>query len=266
MPDPGVFTIPLEYHLDGENLVATIPCREIKYPRDVVIKDVGELNEKVTFPLESIDMLPYFGAADPAQQGDIFVPDGSGALIHLNNGKTNAGGYIAPVYGRDNSSEPKKSERLTKRLVHLPVFGMRQGARAFLGIIEEGAALAKIRAEVAGRINSYNSVSAEFTTMPVTTVGFGAVKITEDAKEIDIANEESGISTVHQNRLYQGDIKIRYAFLDGKDAGYVGMAKYYRGYLMKRKGLTKLDSRAGSPIFPRTDRVDPRQEAGHGGQ
>ena len=41
------------------------------------------------YPVNSISLLSFFGAAGQEREGSMFVPDGSGALIHFNNGKTN---------------------------------------------------------------------------------------------------------------------------------------------------------------------------------
>lgn len=51
-----------------------------------------------------IDLLEYFGAAGPEEEGYMFVPDGSGALIMFNNGKVNAPAYIGYVYGEDKTN------------------------------------------------------------------------------------------------------------------------------------------------------------------
>ncbi|MFY9424513.1 MAG: hypothetical protein WAQ58_07250, partial [Bacillota bacterium] len=65
IPNPEVFTIPIIVTIDGPNLVVTIPAGEIEYPIDVVTKD-GEI---ATFMPQSLDLLPYFGAADTAAEG-----------------------------------------------------------------------------------------------------------------------------------------------------------------------------------------------------
>lgn len=47
-------------------------------------------------------LLPYFGAAGAGEQGYMLVPGGSGALIELNNGKTNLEPYETELlYGED---------------------------------------------------------------------------------------------------------------------------------------------------------------------
>ena len=84
-----VFHVPIEYTLDGDNLVVRVPASEIRYPKDVLNAE----GQKVTYPLVSIDVLPYLGAADNTADGYMFVPDGSGALIRLNNNKTGLNAY-----------------------------------------------------------------------------------------------------------------------------------------------------------------------------
>ena len=68
------FQIPLTYRLEGETLLASID------PEEIVYNDNG-------YYLVNIDLLRYFGAS-MREDGYLFVPDGSGALIYFNNGKT----------------------------------------------------------------------------------------------------------------------------------------------------------------------------------
>ncbi|NLY89223.1 MAG: hypothetical protein GX085_06335 [Firmicutes bacterium] len=215
-----IFTIPLYYTLDGENLVVTIPSNEVVYHS--------------SYPLTEIRVLEFFGAAGPEAEGYIFVPDGSGALIHLNNGKTRHRAYYGPVYGRDYARQ--YTEIFEEReQVYLPVFGMKQGDQAFFAIIEKGDALATIIADVSGRINSYNTVCAEFSS-----VAHGTIDLTTLAG--------NNVIKVYQKRIAQGDFQIRYAFLTGEKADYMGMAEYYRDYLFK-KGALKAERTAGAVPF-----------------
>ena len=68
------FTVPVLYTLDSFGLTASVLTSEIKE---------SEKN-KIT----EISLLPYFGAASVNDSGYFLVPDGSGALIGFNNGKT----------------------------------------------------------------------------------------------------------------------------------------------------------------------------------
>ena len=81
LPNLEIFQVPIEYVLDGPNLLVRIPAKDIVYPIDVE----DTLGEKYTFPLLRISVLEWFGAAGAEQDGYILVPDGSGALIYLNN-------------------------------------------------------------------------------------------------------------------------------------------------------------------------------------
>lgn len=206
-----IFTVPLEYTLEGENLVVKIPTEEIVYDPE--------------FPLHSIRLLEFFGAAGTQDVGYILVPDGSGAIINLNNGRTTSQPFAAQVYGRDFSIPMEDLSEINEQ-AYLPVFGLAKSNRAFLAKIERGAPLAVIRADVSGRINSFNSVFSEFTTIPADVLDVGAL---------------SGLNVihVHQPRIFEGDIQIRYSFLNGSEATYVGMAHHYQNYLVELYGLQR---------------------------
>lgn len=220
-PKLDVFTIPMEYILDGENLLVRIPTEEIEYHE--------------TFPLHSIRVLEFFGAADRDAQGYILVPDGSGSLINLNNNKQHHQPFSVEVYGWDMSIPQTELTEITEQ-AYLPVFGLRKENRAFFAIIEEGEAMARIRADVAGRTNSYNNVFAEFNTIPTDILNLGIM-----------AGRD--VVHVHQDRIFEGDIKIRYAFFYDKQASYVGMAHYYQEYLVERFGLERLEPDRSIPFF-----------------
>ena len=233
-PNQIVFAAAIEYVLDGDCLVVRVPARDLRYPKDV-LDDQGL---KVSYRLHSIDILPYFGAAGQNESGHIFVPDGSGALIYLNNGKTDRQPYQQPVYGLDNALSIKMERRGYDELVRLPVFGLATERRGHLALIEEGDTLARIRADVAGRVNSYNSVSARINVLPT-------------ARAIVYANEygTADYLNVYQARSYHGDVTIRYFLLSGADANYAGMARRYQAYLVDRYGLSRLEYTRGLPLY-----------------
>lgn len=223
-PKRDIFTIPLEYTIDGENLVVRIPTEEIVYHED--------------FPINTIRLLGSFGAADTEQEGYIFVPDGSGALINLNNNKQHFEPFVVQVYGRDHSVPLNELSEISDH-AYLPVFGLSKGDRAFFAIIERGAPLASIRADVSRRVNSYNSVFSEYTTIPTSALDVGALA------GINIVN-------VHQERIFVGDIQLRFAFLYGDEATYTGMAHEYQSYLLSRYDLDRVDVDESVPLFINT--------------
>ena len=79
------------------------PGDRIEYPAQVIDPVTGEM---VSYPLATISLLNYFGAAYTDSNGYILVPDGSGALIYTNNGKTDASLYNRRVYGTDYAQQP----------------------------------------------------------------------------------------------------------------------------------------------------------------
>lgn len=242
MPNPEVFQVAIEYTLDKDNLVVRVPSSDIVYPQNAVTKD-GSL---VTFPPYALSVLQYFGAADRNQDGYILVPDGSGALIYLNNQKSNASQYLRPVYGSDKSLAPVNEVISVEQQIHLPVFGMTHGDQAFLAIIESSDSTARISADVAGRADSYNKVSAQFVLIPqAETTLKGDISGTFSVTNMKVQTKMN----VYQSRMCHEDIRIRYCFLDGDDADYVGMAKCYRDYLVVNGSLTRLRASDNIPLY-----------------
>lgn len=220
------FTIPLNYRLDGENLVVSIDPEAVSYNED-------------GYYLVDIDMLPYFGAAGDAD-GYIFVPDGSGALIYLNNGRTTAASYYAMVYGQDESKRilnKTQSEVDAALSIKLPVFGLKADDQAFFAIIEEGAGYADISADIGGRLTSYNNVYA----------GFSYLQYGPTALSDMIGGSNS--YQLYGSKDFTGIYQVRYAFLTGEQADYSGMAAYYREYLEEQGVLERKTTSEELPLY-----------------
>ncbi len=239
-----VFKIPLEYYLEDDSLLVRIPTSEIEYPVNVL----DEFGKKTSYPLVSVEVLPFFGAAGVNDQGYIFVPDGSGALINLNNGKITANPYGQMVYGKDlGLTQPKEIQPVTKG-AHIPVFGLKENTQAFFAIIEEGDAIAKIKADISGRKYSYNTVWPEFSVIAQDKAGLQAS--VPDARGATIQwIQKQNVINVFQQQIYAEDLKIRYTFLHEAKANYSGMAEYYRDYLVKKYGLEKIAPGTTIPFY-----------------
>lgn len=240
-PNPVVFHVAVEYVLEGDSLVVRIPVDSISYPTDAPY--VG--GKRGAYPLTSIDLLKYFGAAGLDEQGYMLVPDGSGGLIDFNNGRLFAPAYQSSVYGRDNSLDESTELLAEAEQIYLPVFGMKRGSNGFICIIEEGQPLARIRADVAGRVDSYNKVYPAFTVVPQ---GTSALKgVPQWRSGVTGGNQQINI---YQPRKPDSDFQVRYAFLSGDDADYSGMARRYQQYLEDRAVLRPLEADDdGLPFF-----------------
>lgn len=250
-PNLRTFQVSVEFFLDGPSLVARIPGESISYPDRVIDPATGN---RVTYPLTNISLLPYFGASDTASDGYLFVPDGSGALIYANSNKTGVQPYSGLVYGRDLAAQllPEFSSVDLER-IYLPVFGLKDGDRAFVGIIENGDGIARIEATVAGMHDSFNKVWASFDVMPQVRVNLEAAGARIGLRQLAL--------NMYQVRPYRGDITTRYYFLNGDDADYVGMAKRYREYLAEHRGLSRVRAPESLPFLLHVvggiDRIQP---------
>ncbi|GIO84099.1 hypothetical protein J25TS5_10310 [Paenibacillus faecis] len=216
-PEPRVFHASMEYTLDGDSLLAKIPVSSIDFPAE--------------YPVNTISFLSFFGAGGPEEKGSILVPDGSGALIHFNNGKTGYPPYQQPVYGTDRALSRIESAESGEE-VRLPVFGIIREGGAFLGILEEGAPVATIQADVSGRLNSYNYVYPTFTV------------INKGDLSLDANGQQRSIPKFQEEPM-QSDFSVRYAFLGKQSASYPGLAAYYRSYLERHGGLPAIVERKG---------------------
>lgn len=217
----AVFTVPLEYQLEGNQLVATVPVKEIK--------------ETDGFQITNIDLLDYFGAAGTKAKGYELVPDGSGGLIDLNNGKTYGDAFSEQVYKRDQTIVPDK-EPSPNNGAELPVFGIKSNDQAIIGIISQGDAIASVNADVSGRTNSYNFTYAGFQ-----------VRYHQQMALHGAGN--TAVNEITQQDEYAGDLQVRYGFLSGDQANYSGMAQYYRNYLQQKYKLSALKPNQHVPFY-----------------
>lgn len=221
LADRPRFTIPLEYRIVDDALDVTIPVHKIE--------------ENEGYKLRSINLLEYFGAASADEDGYMFVPDGSGALIRLNNGKTNAEVYSQRVYGMDQNDNAFRRFQVAES-ARLPVFGLKAGDHAWFAEIVEGETYANINADISGRNTSYNNVYASFAVRG------------EDTLEIYKGTEWEEVEMLTDERVDQ-NLTVRYTFLSGKDATYSGMARHYRERLEQRGVLKPLTEERDLPLF-----------------
>jgi hypothetical protein len=213
-------TVVIDYLLDGKDLVVRVPVKDI-------VSDSRH-------PVSDLMLTPYLLSGDIYDKGYLFVPDGSGGIINFNSGNTNASVLSIPIYGADIL---KNSHFYTEQFIQstLPVVGIVKNDTAILGIIEEGAELATVNANISGRMDEFNKINVKFNLlymekMPL-TVGFG------------------NVMPKYANTGYKGNITMRYKVLEGENASYTGMAKAYKSYLKQKGVLKKNPVPENSPLF-----------------
>ena len=215
----------LEYRLDGNDLTVKIPENSIKYKKNVM-------------QLQNIWVNPYWGAADSSKEGYMFVPGGSGALINLNNGKTNLESYETElIYGDDPLFEEAPEKQQVDIQAHLPVFGLKQNDIAFLGIVESGDGSVFIEADISGRTDSYNHVCPKFQVARPQHQETAIMNLTD--------------FDIYPQKDLSGALQIRYITLQKDEADYSGMANAYREYLLKRNKIGQRKMHADLPFHLR---------------
>ena len=200
-----VFNLEMDFRLEGNEFIVEIPFDSIEY-------------DPAT-PVYTVTPLPYFGAASKEDEGFLFVPEGGGALINYNNGKTSQSDYYANVYGWD--MDIRRDYVIHNTRAYFPVFGQSCGDSSYICILEDGSSYAAVQASVSGRANSYNFVDAKYSLCNREKFDIG-----------DIANSDV---FAYLPELPKGEkIVQRYTFIDSND--YVDMAYAYRYYLEREYG------------------------------
>ena len=192
------------------------------------------LKENGNVRLTSLEVLPFFHAADRRDEGAIFVPDGSGALMTIEEKHpTYFKGFSEPVYGPDHTYATELGEVMAdgwtrastpKEKIALPVFGIYRNGSGYLAVITEGEETAYINATPSGIRN-----------IPMYRAGAEFFYRKQDVMFIGT----SGQIPLFQGQRIEGERKVRYILLEDEKANYVGMAHAYREYLQEKTGLEK---------------------------
>lgn len=201
----------------------------VDIPQDTIVEDSDR------FKIGNLYVYPFLGHTLLGdREGYMFIPDGSGALIYLNDkdGKYSQP-YTATVYGQNMGMDEPHVLSLFNNMdpfnepenIIAPVFGMVHTDNEFgyLGIIEEGDYSAGIEAYPNGAVLPYNWITPMFTYRQVFT---------------QPTSQDTGTMNVRQRNRNQFDIKINYNFVQEDKANYMGLAENYRNYLLTNNLLT----------------------------
>lgn len=198
--------VPVEYTLDGNELRVNV--------------DTSKLETDKKNPIRNLTLLPYFltSATDQdAEEGYMFIPDDSGALIYLDSTKSKEYHYVASWYHGDQLINATSYSSVQNDMM-LPVFGMKSSTSTIFGVIEEGAEIATLDAYVSGTDNSEPFCKMKLTFDIQTQQAVSAAS--KSAFSIYKASDD----------IYDDNITIRYFWL-GEEATWVDMANCYSDYL-----------------------------------
>lgn len=200
--------------------------------------DAGAVEFDATkYVVEEIGILPFFNPAyRGADKGYTFLPDGSGTLIRyedLHAAGTNDNITVG-MYGPDYAYYTVTIKNQEQTV--FPVFGNVITSRAtesgFFAVIEKGDSLASA---ISKNDAYFNSVYSSFK--------ISASDKYDLADSFSSGSSSSNVISVNGVSRYTGEIDVKYAMLspDSKyDTSYVGMANYYRDYLIANGTLNKL--------------------------
>lgn len=206
------FKLTLNYTLTDNGVKVTIPNETISFNED--------------FPLLRISLLPYFGADEASEtaNGYLFIPDGSGAVINMNQNEPNRRTIITgKVYGENASELPKEEATEKTEQYYLPVFGtVRNNNSAIFGIITNGDANSEITALLGRPNGNYYTTYPEFIISDYEK--YTRVSVVSNAW----SNKEMYL---YDKNTTQEDLSVEYYFLNEEKANYSAMAETYRNYL-----------------------------------
>lgn len=220
------FNISVVYRLEGDSFVAEVPFEEIEY--------------KTEYPVYQLSVLPMFGAGGTGDDGYMIVPEGGGAVIDFNNGKITQSFYYADVYGWDYIQEREAVVHETK--TNFNAFGIARNGESVLCILEEGAPYASIQADISGKTNSYNYVTAQYSLL--------------HRNQYKVAERTTAAMYVYESELPKERIVQRYRFIGSEE--YSELAAEYGEYLRARyaDGMTQKEDTEAPVVVELIGAVD----------
>lgn len=194
-----VFNISMIYRLEGHDFVVEMPYEDIRY--------------KEGYAITYVTPLPMFGAAGLEDEGYMFIPEGGGALVRFNNGKTQQNSYYANLYGWDYATNRKELINETRNTY--PVFGMAKNGGSFLCFMEGATSFGGIQADISQRFNSYNWLCAKYNVL--------------HSDQYNVSAKTAQLVYMFESAIPDVTVTQRYRFYETED--YAVLANGYGDYL-----------------------------------
>ena len=244
-----VFRLALEYTINDDGTLS------VRLPSNSIVFD------ETKYILKSITPLQYFGSANFQRDGYVFVPDGSGAVIEFKDYVKSNVAMSLNAYGQDYCYS-QLTGSIYGQNVTMPVYGItsqayKSGAlinTGYFAVLEEGASTATINVTYTN--STYFEGSVYTTFKPYPTDRF-------DLSDTISVGGNQFYSIVAESK-YAGSYVTRYVMLSDNAANvvgkgtdvtsyapnYVGMAEYYRGYLVETGVISELENASNElPLY-----------------
>ncbi len=219
--------------------------------------------DESAYTLSAVTPLKYFGAGDVQNDGFIFFPDGSGAVVEFNdyydpdNGRNISFNFDAKVYGADYCYSNITGANRQK--VTMPVYGLVYNEKpsaqtaaivndelvssGYFAILEEGSSLANLWFQSGGSRHRYASVYASYNPYPSDKYDLSdTISVSASSTYLIVADSKYSGSYVTRIVMLNDDRVGTAVYGQGKyyNTTYAGMATYYRNYLKKDGTLSDL--------------------------
>jgi len=225
------------YREDGFSAQVFFPEIEIGYTLVVALQEDGftaEIPQSSIFENDphvtvgAFYVFPFLGHSYMGMdEGYMFIPDGQGALIKLQDNERRFNTpFSEPVFGSNPGVEIEVSPAVfgnfvftaAPEMIIMPVYGMVHTDRqiGFLGVIESGYENAIIEAFPNGVSTNFDWISSRFVYSHVYQQPMGM---------------QAGFVSTRTPRPNRIDLRMRYIFVTGDEATYTGLAVAYREYL-----------------------------------
>ena len=234
--------VPVYVILEEDYLDVYVNTDEIKESAGYkTMPEDGEESSQDVLVLTDIALMPFMDAATTEDEGYMFVPDGSGAIIKLNNGKGNYAAYKQDIFGRDITQVKEVAPDETEQ-AYLPVMAMVKGSNGLVMIATDGEKFATANASVSYTKNdssSYNNCYFTFTLRSTDNY-----YMTGDSATIIVFEQGDGTIKVPK-------VGVRYYPItsDEEMVTYGEIAEVYRNYLVEEQGLTAKVEASEAPLY-----------------
>ncbi len=262
-PAKPVIRCALEYTFNADGTLSVrLPANSITF-------------DDTRYTFETITPLKFFGTGNMANDGYIFYPDGSGAIVNFKDFYDVAANKLvslvvsSDVYGTDYCYS--EIDGAFREPITMPVYGIVNDVNAnpvssditgtssvkngFFAIMEEGSALALLGYESKGNTHKYAAAFASYTPYPSDEYDL--------SETIQISTGSLGTYTMVSESKYTGSYVTRYVMLNDEKLGdtvygagnhyksdYVGMASYYRDYLEANGVIKALETASNDlPLY-----------------
>ena len=226
--DPGI-TIPVQITLeDGGYMKLYVDTKSIVEEHPSTVD--GQLTSDLAF-------FTTFGAAGLNDTGYFVIPDGSGAVINFNNGKTNLRTYAGKVYNRD-ITVVKQQKTYTARNVSFPMYGIVKDNAGLMVVADKGDTCATINTYVSNQNKTdYNSTYFDFEL--------------RTSDEYLMGGDSNPLKVFEKRGILIPEIEVRYYPVSGDDGtiDYTDIADKYRDYLINEKGVADQQIPQDQPLY-----------------